>query len=253
MVFPCHRSMFNDACALKFLIISGMGFFLQETWSPIFSRRTILYPNLEDNEIVKHYPDVKGMSGNVFFFTHNHKEDGGQESVSKVNSFEVRLCWVYICDPQNQILQINMIVDLVIYLLRQGEYNNKGDIAVLCAYLGQLQKLRVALRSLKISVAVDERDEDQLVKQGLQDEVEVPSIEEVAVTRHVGRVRQRISARPHLGFAPQVRLGTVDIFQGQEAKVVIVSLVRNSGDFSTDNASIGFLKVTIVYLLGSSC
>jgi len=45
---------------------------------------------LEDNEIVKDYPDVKGMSENVVFFTHSNKEDGGQESVSKVNSFEVR-------------------------------------------------------------------------------------------------------------------------------------------------------------------
>ena len=79
-----------------------------------------------------------------------------------------------------------MIVDLVMYFLRQGEYNNKGDIAVLCAYLGQLQKLRAALRSLKITVAVDERDEDQLVRQGLQDGDEMPSIEEVAVARHVG-------------------------------------------------------------------
>ncbi|KAF9649047.1 hypothetical protein BDM02DRAFT_3095370 [Thelephora ganbajun] len=168
--------------------------------------RTILYPKLEDNEIVKYYPDVKGMSENVVFFTHNNKEDGGQESVSKVNSFEVK-----------------MIVDLVMYFLRQGEYNNQGDIAVLCAYLGQLQKVRAELRSLKVTVAVDERDEDQLVRQGLQDEDETPSIEEVAVAKHV-------------------RLGTVDIFQGQEAKIVIVSLVRNSGEFDTDNASIGFLK-----------
>ena len=37
------------------------------------------------------YPDVKGMSQNIVFFTHNNKEDGGQESVSKVNSFEVRV------------------------------------------------------------------------------------------------------------------------------------------------------------------
>ena len=48
-----------------------------------------MYPKLEDNEIVKNYPDVKGMSENIVFFTHNHKEDGGQDSVSKVNSFEV--------------------------------------------------------------------------------------------------------------------------------------------------------------------
>ena len=58
----------------------------------IFFCRTILYPKLEDHEIVKHYPDVKGISENVVFFTHNHREDGGQESVSKVNTFEVRFC-----------------------------------------------------------------------------------------------------------------------------------------------------------------
>ena len=55
----------------------------------VFSFRTILYPKLEDNEIVKNYPDVKGMSENVMFFTHNNKEDGGQDSVSRVNMFEV--------------------------------------------------------------------------------------------------------------------------------------------------------------------
>jgi hypothetical protein len=162
-----------------------MDFFLQETRSPIFSGRTILYPKLEDKEIVKHYPDVKGMSENVVFFTHTHKEDGGQESVSKVNSFEVCLCWIYLLKI-NQIPQVNMIVDLVMHFLRQGEYNNQGDVAVLCAYLGQLQRLRAALRSLKVTVAVDERDEDQLVKQGLQDEDETPSIEEVTVAKHVG-------------------------------------------------------------------
>ena len=78
-----------------------------------------------------------------------------------------------------------MIVDLVLYFLRQGEYNNQGDIAVLCAYLGQLQKLRAALRSLKVTVAVDERDEAQLVKQGLQDDDETPLVEEVEVAKHV--------------------------------------------------------------------
>jgi len=79
-----------------------------------------------------------------------------------------------------------MIVDLVMYFLRQGEYNGQGDIAVLCAYLGQLQKVRLALQSLKVTVAVDERDEDQLVKQGLQGDDEMPSsIEEVMVTKHV--------------------------------------------------------------------
>jgi len=135
---------------------------------------------------VKDYPDVKGMSENVMFFTHSNKEDGGQESVSKVNSFEVRILHAGIYNRLKiNFSQVKMIVDLVMYFLRQGEYNNQGDIAVLCAYLGQLQKVRAALRLLKINVAVDERDEDQLVKQGLQDEDEVPSIEEVVVAKHV--------------------------------------------------------------------
>ena len=47
---------------------------------------------------MERYPDVKGMSKNVVFFTHDHKEDGGQESASKVNSFEVRVCGAMICN-----------------------------------------------------------------------------------------------------------------------------------------------------------
>lgn len=75
-----------------------------------------------------------------------------------------------------------MIRDLVLYFLKQGEYNGEGDIAVLCAYLGQLQKVRAALRDLKIAVSVDERDEDQLARRGLEDEV---AFQEVTVARHV--------------------------------------------------------------------
>lgn len=79
-----------------------------------------------------------------------------------------------------------MIRDLVLYFLRQGVYNNAGDIAVLCAYLGQLQKVRAALRNLKIAVSIDERDQDQLARQGIEEEAEY---EEVLVTKHVCQVR----------------------------------------------------------------
>ncbi|KAL7277033.1 hypothetical protein ACG7TL_008877 [Trametes sanguinea] len=165
--------------------------------------RTILYPKLEDNAIVQEYPPVQGMQKDVLFFDHLNKEGGSDDSVSKYNMFEVQ-----------------MIRDLVVYFLRQGRYSGPGDIAVLCAYLGQLQKVRAALRDLKIAVAVDERDAEQLARQGIDEEID---FEEVLVSRHV-------------------RLGTVDIFQGQEAKIVIVSLVRNSGQSDTQSASIGFLK-----------
>lgn len=75
-----------------------------------------------------------------------------------------------------------MIRDLVLYFLKQGSYNGPGDIAVLCAYLGQLQKVRAALRDLKISVSLDERDQEQLARQGIDEE---PEFEEVFVTKHV--------------------------------------------------------------------
>ncbi|KAI1789230.1 hypothetical protein LXA43DRAFT_1155066 [Ganoderma leucocontextum] len=165
--------------------------------------REILYPKLEDNELVTLYPPVQGMQRDVYFLNHLNKENGTEDSVSKFNTFEV-----------------DMIKDMVLYFLRQGVYSGPGDIAVLCAYLGQLQKVRAALRDLKIAVSVDERDAEQLARQGLEEEVE---FEEVLVAKHV-------------------RLGTVDIFQGQEAKIVIVSLVRNSGQIDTESASIGFLK-----------
>ncbi|KAK0443327.1 uncharacterized protein EV420DRAFT_1484981 [Desarmillaria tabescens] len=173
--------------------------------------RTILYPNLEDHDLVKKYPPIQGMEHDLFFFTHTNREKAADEgSASKVNMFEER-----------ELIQeqVKMIVDLVVYFLKQEAYSTPGDIAVLCAYLGQLRELRSALASLKVAVSVDERDQDQLAREGMDDE---GYIEQVTVSKHV-------------------RLGTVDIFQGEEAKIVIVSLVRNSGSFDSDE-SIGFLK-----------
>ncbi|PPQ89247.1 hypothetical protein CVT25_001326 [Psilocybe cyanescens] len=165
--------------------------------------RRILYPKLEDNDVVKVYPPVKGMQKDIYFLNHTYPEGGLEDSVSKYNTYEVQ-----------------MIRDLVLYFLKQDMYSGPGDIAVLCAYLGQLQKVRQALKDLKIAVSVDERDETQLVQQGLEEE---GAFEEVVVAKHI-------------------RLGTVDIYQGQEAKIVIVSLVRNTGNYDTNSASIGFLK-----------
>ena len=50
-----------------------------------------LYPKLEDHDLVKNYPHVRGVAEDVFFFTHDHKENGGEDDfVSKYNQFEVR-------------------------------------------------------------------------------------------------------------------------------------------------------------------
>ena len=52
--------------------------------------RTILYPELEDNNVVKEYPCVQGMDKDVFFLNHINKENGTEDSVSKFNMYEVR-------------------------------------------------------------------------------------------------------------------------------------------------------------------
>lgn len=75
-----------------------------------------------------------------------------------------------------------MIRDLVLYFLKQGTYNGAGDIAVLCAYLGQVQRVRAALADLQISVSLDQRDKEQLVQLGIDEGHE---FDRVAVGTHV--------------------------------------------------------------------
>ena len=49
-----------------------------------------LYPGLEDHELVRQYPDVRGIQKNIFFLTHQHREnDGGDDTASKYNRYEV--------------------------------------------------------------------------------------------------------------------------------------------------------------------
>ncbi|KAI0088042.1 P-loop containing nucleoside triphosphate hydrolase protein [Irpex rosettiformis] len=179
--------------------------------------RHTLYPRLEDHPLVKDYPHVRGMHHDIFFMTHQHRENGGEDdAASKYNQFEV-----------------DIIVDLVMYLLRQGPYSEEGDIVVLCAYLGQLARMRDAL-SNKVAVVIDERDQRDLAdREAENDDVTGPTIEHVKVTR-------------------RVRLRTIDNFQGEEAKIVILSLVRNSGGSGDDEdvhghsnigrANVGFLR-----------
>lgn len=112
-----------------------------------------------------------------------------------------------------------MIRDLVLYLLRlvrfsqseaysyiasrQGCYSDEGDIVVLCAYLGQLARLRDALAD-DVAVIIDEKDQTALADQECDDNEEQLQ-DEVAI--------QRVSV------TKRVRLRTVDNYQGEEGRV----------------------------------
>lgn len=128
---------------------------------------------------------------------------------------------------------------------------------VLCAYLGQLMKVRDALKK-EMTVVIDERDQAELDK---HEEDEGGSgadinIERVQITQRVCRSSgTHLPAYDDITFL-QVKIRSIDNYQGEEADVVILSLVRNSGQgdtegkgFSRQRSSprIGFLKVSLHY------
>ena len=84
------------------------------------------------------------------------------------------------------LMKVAMIVDLVMYFLKQDGYSAPGDIAVLCAYLGQVQKVKAALKNLEVVVSLDERDKEQLVREGIDEE---GTTGQVVVARHVSCIQ----------------------------------------------------------------
>ena len=83
--------MYSDACGPLSPTLHGARYTLVDTRSQdlIHTSRTILYPSLEDHDIVRRYPPVKGVDKNVFFFSHDNAENAETDSVSKYNMFEV--------------------------------------------------------------------------------------------------------------------------------------------------------------------
>ncbi|KAI3540024.1 hypothetical protein CSPX01_08479 [Colletotrichum filicis] len=164
--------------------------------------RSTLYPSLSDSENVQDYPEIPGLARRLFWLHHESPESGGksdQDSVetSYSNNFEIEL-----------------VSALVSHLLRQGVYKS-GEIAVLTPYLGQLNKLRQKLSSV-MQIVINDRDMDDLA------EMEPASAAQGSFT-NVG-----LAAKTNA--LSGVRAATVDNFQGEEANVVIISLVRSNND-----------------------
>ncbi|KAJ4263476.1 hypothetical protein NW762_006295 [Fusarium torreyae] len=165
--------------------------------------RTV-YPDLQDHPSVLARPGVSGMRHNLFWLDHDHMEDTHKDHVhvtSHSNGWEAR-----------------MATALVRHLIRQREYK-PADIALLTPYAGQLRRLTNAL-SNEFEVFLVEKD----TKESSQDEE--CELDPAA--------RQSVEKRR---LTQALRLATVDNFQGEEAKVIIVSLVRNNPE-----GKVGFLR-----------
>uniref|UniRef100_A0A8W8IV13 RZ-type domain-containing protein n=1 Tax=Magallana gigas TaxID=29159 RepID=A0A8W8IV13_MAGGI len=83
----------------------------------------IIYPELEDHEIVRRYPDIKGISHNFFFIHHDYLESNDVEQKSHSNLYEAEY-----------------IVALCRYLKLQGY--KAEQITILTLYSGQLFQLK---------------------------------------------------------------------------------------------------------------
>ncbi|KAL9077557.1 MAG: hypothetical protein Q9157_003334 [Trypethelium eluteriae] len=167
--------------------------------------RETLYPQLEDAETVVDYPEVPGIRKRLYWLDHSHLESGEDEksTSSHSNDFEVE-----------------MVTALVSHLTRQSVYQ-PNDIAVLTPYLGQLHKLRQSLMC-RCEIVVNDRDAQDL---------DAPGLEEPLV--------QQRSETARTTLLNAVRIATVDNFQGEEAKVVVISLVRSNAQNRC-----GFLKTS---------
>ncbi|KAK4984360.1 hypothetical protein LTR50_006656 [Elasticomyces elasticus] len=147
------------------------------------------------------------MKRRLFWLNHSHPEarTNKQQDIttSHHNDFEVRLT-----------------AALVSHLVRQGVYKS-GEIAVLTPYLGQLRKITDCL-SASYEILLNDRDVDFLQREGTGAETTAPASPFPSTKSTLLRA---------------IRIATVDNFEGEEAKVVVISLVRSNA-----NRNCGFLK-----------
>ena len=180
--------------------------------------RETIYPRLVDHGTTRILPDVVGMRNNVFWLDHVNEEEGRQADTHQKS--------------HSNLWEVDMTHALVRHIVRQGVYNS-SEIAVLTPYGGQLQKLRAKMRS-DFEIVLSERDQETLAKEGF--DLETPSPDEEQSADQSGVSRKPLQKKK---LSDLLRIATVDNFQGEEAKIVIISLVR-----SNNAQKVGFLKTT---------
>ncbi|ORY07796.1 NFX1-type zinc finger-containing protein 1 [Clohesyomyces aquaticus] len=178
--------------------------------------RQTIYPRLVDHGTTIDLPDVVGMQKNMYWLDHDHLEVGQNSEMHHKS--------------HSNLWEVEMVHALVRHIIRQGVYSS-CDIAVLTPYTGQLQKLRSAMRS-DFEIVLSDRDQDALEKDGFAGG---SSADEASLSNS----NYRKTALEKKKLSDLLRVATVDNFQGEEAKVVIVSLVR-----SNNGKKVGFLRTT---------
>jgi len=155
--------------------------------------RYMTYPDLRDHADVLGRADVPGLASNVCFINHSHLEHGAVGDGLGFKSLS-----------KVNGFEAELAVQVVQFLLLQGYRSD--DIVVLTPYLGQLKVLNDMFQRHRIIATVGERDVDDLLNIG----VDQPWLHQVGVS------------------AKGVRTCTIDNYQGEEADVIITTLVRSN-------------------------
>ncbi|KAJ3150005.1 hypothetical protein HDU89_003462 [Geranomyces variabilis] len=171
--------------------------------------RETLYPQLRNHSSTGDYPEVWGMKKRLFWLDHSHYEDSAQsddgpQQTSKTNRWEAE-----------------MLIALVRHLKRQGMYSAKEDIAVITPYLGQLRLLKKLLQQT-FELVLNDRDQDEIALAEENDDEDEQN--EVSAPAFTAPTSQLAKGK----LSDSVRIATIDNYQGEEAKIILISLVRSN-------------------------
>lgn len=198
--YDLNRSLFER------LIVNGLAHTTLETqhrMRPEISSiaRYMTYPELRDSDDVLDRADVRGLAANVVFINHAELEQGEADDGLAFKSLS----------KVNE-FEADLAVQIVQFFLMQGYRSD--DMVVLTPYLGQLKVLNDKFRRHRITATVGERDVDELLNIG----VEQPWLQQISQS------------------ARGIRTCTIDNYQGEEADLIITTLVR-----SNTKGQLGFL------------
>ncbi|OWF52812.1 NFX1-type zinc finger-containing protein 1 [Mizuhopecten yessoensis] len=180
-----------------------------------------IYSELQNHASVMEITDVRGLQNNMFFLNHSENEhaDSHQDKKSHKNQHEV-----------------DFIAQLYRYLRLQGY--DSGDITVLTTYKEQERLLQRAIRTIEKS----ERFVFRKPKTSYCDLNSKQTGSDKTGPYHISKYSS-IDALQLENFeecketSPGARVTTVDNFQGEENKIILLSLVR-----SNSKGQIGFLN-----------
>lgn len=157
--------------------------------------RNTIYPSLKDHDSVLAYPSVTGVRNRLYWLDHREPETG--EDPAQVLQIS-----------QSNLHEVDLVQALATHFVRQGAYK-RNEVAILTHYVRQLQMLRGML-SYTFEVVIGDKDQDELDQEGLDKSDAGPVVIRKAALKE------------------QIRISTVDNFQGEEPSIVINSLVRSN-------------------------